>query len=204
MSRTITGAENELGLPISLLGALGLFVAAYGNLEHTVHKIAYRYVELDEDASRAVFAGTRLVDVMSATKRLVLARKLDQQIYDDLDRLFGEVNGLSLFRDKTVHRQWGKGPGGPILANLVSAKSGASIEQTTVDTPDLTTKVQECMLLNARLLSHLITQELWTQLDSLQLPPDFRALLRCPWFEKPGPPATPRQLKKGETPAARR
>lgn len=187
-------AETDLGLPLSLLGALGLFVAAYGNLEHTMHQIAYRYLELDEEASRAVFAGMRLADVMSATKRLVLAHKLDQQIYDDLDQLFREVTALSLFRDKIVHRQWDKGPGGTVLANLVSAKSGTSIEETAVKTQDLTAKIEECGTLHTRLLSHLVTQELWLKLDSLQLDPEARALLRCPWFDKPGPPATPPQL----------
>jgi len=185
--------EGSLGLPLSLLGSIGLFVAVYGHLEHMVHMVSYHYIGLNEESGRALIAGMRLGDVMASTKRLVIAQKLDQRIYDDLNLLFDEVSALSTFRDKVIHRQWGKGPHGTVLTNLVSAKSSASIDQDPITTADLATKVGACATLGMRLMSHLVTRELWLNLDSMQFDPKLRNLLRCPWFDKPGPPATPYQ-----------
>ena len=62
---------GELGLSISLLGSLGLFVAAYGHLEHTVHQVAYRYLEVGQEAGCAVLAGMRLRNLSTKMRQWV-------------------------------------------------------------------------------------------------------------------------------------
>lgn len=185
--------EDRLGLSSSLLGSIGLFVVAYADLEHAIHAVAYRYIGLGEEPCRALIAGARLGDVMGSTKRLIIAKELDQQIYDDLEVLFGEVKDMATFRDMVVHRQWDGDSNGAVLSNLIGAKSAASLEKKPVSTEELRKSTHACLALTARLFSHLLTREEWENVDTLQIPPDKRALFRCPWFDKLGPPATPCQ-----------
>lgn len=173
---------------------LGIFVSLYSSVERAVHMVFYKYSGLKEEAGRAVCGGMRLIDVMAMIKRLVVARKLDQQIYDDLDEIFGLISALSSYRDKVIHRQWlPEGDKKEVsILNLASAKSSASIEEYVVTAQELHLKYKETQNLLIRLYTHTLTKKRWQYLSQ-----NSYAVSPAPWFEKLGPPASsPQQLHK--------
>jgi len=156
--------------------------------------IFYKYSGLKDEAGRAVSGGMRLIDVMAMTKRLIIARKLDQQIYDHLDQLFIEVSKFSAYRDKVIHRQWmPEGTKKEVsILNLVSAKSSSSIEEDVVAPEELRSKYRELQMLLIYLYTHTLTKKQWKHYVRKGY-----AVSEAPWFDKPGPPAkSPQQPRK--------
>jgi hypothetical protein len=167
------------------LQAIGQFVTTYGNLESQFIDAFIRYSGIPVDIARAALGGSRVKDIIAATKRVMAIRKVDEKAVRDFNEVQTLFDPISTFRDKVVHRVWLVNTAkGPVVMNVSGAKSIAGIVQEAISTDDLKRKNDEAVDLGIRTMRHSLTLELWQA-----LPWHYRLALPPPWPDKSNEPA---------------
>lgn len=183
------GKERKDRIPDGYFTETGRFITGYAGLENQVRALFNHFAQMPGELGMAISGGMRLIDVMASVKRVMLARGLDQQLYDTVDRLFDRIAELSVFRDKLVHRQWRiSQDGSVVLTNEGTAKSRFLVVSEAISVQEIIDRYYSISYILMDTVPLFLSARDWEKAE-----PELRKSFACPWFDNPTGPAVPPQ-----------
>jgi hypothetical protein len=84
--------------------ALGKFVNAFARAEAFTHFVFPTFSKLPPTMAMAVKGGMRLSDLMPIIRRVMEINDFEDEARTEVDTLFTQLNEISIFRDRILHR----------------------------------------------------------------------------------------------------
>ena len=129
----------------------GRFINQFARTELAAHLFFRTQTGMSDEMARAISGGNRMKDIISLTKRLLLAKKIPASEFLELEHLFTQVGVIALLRDVLVHRAPSLEGDEIMTTNHATAKSLESVEVLRVNLRDIQNATEDLYAIFFRL-----------------------------------------------------
>jgi hypothetical protein len=160
--------------------ALGEFVDEFASLEMLLHHSFRTFARINSDIAMALKGAMRLSELVPLIKRSMKARKWSNEDQAEMHTLFAQLDHISIFRDRVLHRgAWMDTEGRLHSHNIATMKSAQSAEFVEFAVTDIQNASKDLKQIRQRLA--LIV---WGR-SFKKFGPELVQAVRRPWLYKP-------------------